>query len=327
MLKVQYIPILLVICLFFTEIANAQHFNPKNRYEAVGVNVNAMNYVGEVDPSPGVISPGLAFTRYNVGVSFIQKYNPRIFFRGNISYGRIKGDDYENASYEPQDIHRKIRNLSFRNQILEVKVDAIFDLFEHYQTYWKRPDYTPYFFAGLAYFYHNPEALTPQGNWVKLKPLSTEGQGLSGTNKKPYSLHQIAIPVGVGFKYKLGKNWDLAFEIGWRFTLTDYLDDVSGVYTDRDLLRQEKGELAVTMSDRTWEALQRDPALYDFALNRQGFVNKDNSPYNGSGYGYLNSWTIPGGQRGDPNKDWYIVTGFHLIYIFPPRVICPKFRK
>lgn len=286
-----------------------------------------MNYVGETDPSAGIISPGISFTRYNIGLSFIQKYNPRIFFRGNISYGRIKGDDYENASYEPQDIHRKLRNLSFRNQIFEVKADVIIDLFENYRTYWKRPDYTPYFFTGLAYFYHNPEGETSSGDWVKLKPLSTEGQGLPGTGKKNYSLHQIAIPVGVGFRYKVAKNWDLAFEIGWRFTLTDYLDDISGVYTDRDLLLQEKGQLAVDMSDRTWEAMQKDPVLYDFGKVRQGFVNKDNSPYNGNGYEYLASWTVPGGQRGDPNKDWYIVTGFHLNYIIPPRVICPKFRK
>jgi hypothetical protein len=35
-----------------------------------------------------------------------------------------------------------------------------------------------------------------------------------------------------------------------------------------------------------------------------------------------------GGPRGDTKgrRDAYIVTGFHLTYIIPQKVICPKFR-
>jgi hypothetical protein len=328
-MRIRIVTFIFLLITFSTlQYSIAQRrFNPRNRYHALGANISAMNYVGEVDPGPSVVSPSLNFTKYNIGFSYYKKLSPHFFFRGNISYGRIKGSDYENADYNINDIHRKIRNLSFRNQIYELKADFIYDLVGNNAHFRKRPQYVPYTFLGIAYFHHNPEGKTPDGKWVKLKPLSTEGQGLEGSAKKPYSLHQIAIPIGCGLKYKLARQWDLAFEIGWRVTFTDYLDDIGTNYGDRDQLRAQKGDLAVTMSDRSQEALNKDSQLKDFVENRQGgYVNKDNTQWDQNGDKYIYSYNIPGAQRGDKNKDWYILTGFHLIYIFPERVICPKFR-
>ena len=45
-----------------------------------------------------------------------------------------------------------------------------------------------------------------------------------------YSLHQIAIPVGVGFKYELSQMITLRAEYVYRILNTDYLDDVSTSY-------------------------------------------------------------------------------------------------
>jgi len=254
------------------------------------------------------------------------KWNPYLFFRASFSYGRIKGNDYVNAGYDIDDIYRKLRNVTFRNDLIELKADFIYDLVGNFLHYRKRPEYVPYVFAGIAYFHHNPQGLSPSGRWVNLKPLSTEGEGLPGTGKKNYSLHQIAIPLGIGIRHRISRQLDFGFEIGWRFTFTDYLDDVSGNYVDRDMLRREKGNLAVTMADRTQDAIDKDPRLKDFIINRQGgFVNKNNQSINADN-GYIYSYNIPGAQRGDGNKDWYVVTGFHLIYIIPPRVVCPKFR-
>lgn len=326
----RYSTLLFIILLagFVTPASYAQVFHKKDRYHSIGVNVNAMNYVGEVDPGPSVVSPSLSFTKYNIGACYMYKMKPHFFIRGNVSYGRIKGDDYKNASYEIEDIHRKLRNVNFRNQIFEAKLDAVIDFKGNYLHYRKRPDIVPYASIGIAYFYHNPQGYSPDGEWVNLKPLSTEGQGLPGTGVKEYSLHQIAIPVGLGVRYKLARHWDLAFEVAWRFTFTDYLDDVSGVYADRDYILEQKGDLAAAMSNRVSEVIAKDGELRSFVENRQGgYVTKENNRYTGNGDAYVNSYNIPGAQRGDKNKDWYIVTGFHLIYIFPPRVICPKFRK
>lgn len=310
--------LLLVLFVSLEEIALGQGAATfkKHRYTSIGVAINAMNYVGELDPGPSFISPGIKFTRPNFAVTYTKRIAPRYSLRGAVSWGRIKGNDYDNASFANKDINRKFRNLSFRSSILEVKADFVIDLWENRGRHTKRPDYTPYFFGGLAYFHMNPKTKY-EGRWVELEPLQLEGTS--------FSLHQISIPVGLGFRYKLGKQWDLAFEMGWRFTLTDYMDGVSKNYVDKSTFGDN--QVAIDLSDRSGELFGNEdigPAVLQQGTeeNPTGFAP---DPYNTSGYRIL-GYGSPGDKRGDSNRDWYIVTGFHLNYIIPERVICPKFR-
>jgi hypothetical protein len=308
--------LILLTLLFFLFIqldVNAQGFNKKNRYTSIGGSINAMNYVGELDPGPSFLSPGIKFTRENFGLCIVQRMWPRISLRASANWGIVKGSDRENASYNAKDINRKIRNLNFRSQITEFKVDVIVDLWENRGKFQKRPDYTPYFFAGINYFHMNPKGKTPDGHWIALSRLHTEG--------KSYSLNQIAIPVGLGFRYKLNKQWDLAFEMGWRFTLTDYLDDVSTSYADPATLG-DANSLPNIMANRTFEAYQSDPQLRAYIDGNPGL----NIRSDGNGGQTVGEYGTLGDKRGDKNRDWYIVTGFHLTYILPGKVICPKFR-
>jgi len=316
----RYYSIALIIgglLLAFSYDSYGQKYNPSNRYFSIGGCLNAMNYIGEMDPGPSFVSPGIKFTRYNFGVTGLYRLKPRVSLRATVSWGRIAGSDEKNSNYAEKNIHRKYRNLNFRNDIIEVKADVVIDLFENRGKYNKRVDYTPYMFVGLAYFHHNPKGQTEDGNWVSLRELSTEGQGLEGGSKQ-YSLHQIALPIGLGFRYKLAKHLDLAFEIGWRFTTTDYIDDVGGDYYDKEKLRAAKGDLAVDMSDRSAEGYAKDQGIRDKAT--LGTDSNGNVAINGFG--------SAGDQRGDRKgrKDVYIITGFHLTYIIPAKVICPKFR-
>lgn len=306
--------VLLLATIFLFEVALHGQGGPsfkKHRYHSIGVSINAMNYVGEVDPGPSFLAPGIKFTRENLGVFYTKRLYPRYSFRASASWGRIKGDDYQNASFNDKDINRKFRNLSFRNDIFEIKADVIIDLWENRGRYTKRADYVPFMFVGLAYFHHNPKALY-HGQWVALQPLKTEG--------KSYSLNQIALPIGLGFRYKLGKQWDLSFEMGWRFTLTDYLDDVSKSYVDKASFGSN--QVAKDLSDRSGELVTNTEINPYVQQHQGGFVADPNSS---SGY-RINGYGKAGDQRGDHNRDWYIVTGFHLAYIIPGRVICPKFR-
>ena len=125
---------------------------------------------------------------------------------------------------------------------------------------------------------------------------------------------QVVIPAGVGIRYKLDRHWDLSFEIGWRKTFTDYLDDVSGSYADKDKLKAAGGQEAAILSDRSFQS--------PYAIEA-GLVSVDPA----TGYGHANGFGLDGDQRGDKSdKDWYIVTGFHLNYILNPNVRSPKFR-
>ncbi|MBQ3832851.1 MAG: hypothetical protein II815_06725, partial [Bacteroidales bacterium] len=91
-----------------------------------------------------------------------------------------------------------------------------------------------YIFAGIGGFYFNPKAQYLDGKWYSLQPLGTEGQGIVSTRPK-YSRIQMSIPFGVGLNCMLTKSWGIGFDFGFRYTLTDYIDDVSSTYVDPDI--------------------------------------------------------------------------------------------
>lgn len=323
MKKISYLLVLAFVVLA-TAVADAQvRFTKKKKYWSVGGSLNAMNYFGELAPGPSFPSFAIIRTRPNIGACIIRRFHPRASWRAQMFWGRITGNDND-ADMVGYDQGRWIRNLSFRNDIKELSFTGIYDMFENRGTFQKRPDYTPYAFGGLAIIYTNPRTLY-QGSWVALQPLKTEGRS--------YSRLQVVVPMGVGFRYKLAQQWDLAFEIGWRWTFTDYLDDVSSNYVSKEQIYAQSGELAVALSDRSIERANIADANSDYQISTiQSSVDGRNYQYVTNKYGDIISWGREGQQRGDNRKrsgfqkDWYLVTGFHLTYILYGGVKCPKFR-
>ncbi|MEJ8758589.1 DUF6089 family protein [Pontibacter sp. H259] len=311
--------------------ADAQRFTLRKRYASVGVHVGAMNYFGDIVPEPDFTSLRFKSTRPNIGISYTYRYFPRISVRGSFHWGRIIGDDVKSAALnETENAGRYRRNLSFRNDIKELSAVAIVDLFENRQTYRRRPDFVPYGFVGIAVLHHNPKAYYESGShpglsgdqdiptgWYELQPLGTEGQQLSGND--PYKRVQVAIPFGLGVRYKLDRYWDLSFEVGWRKTFTDYLDDVSTGYVNKsDLLGSGNAspnrQASAIFSDRSAEGEFTASLIPD--------------PTPGVPYKRLSGYGTPENQvRGHrDDKDWYIVSGVNINYILTPRIRSPKFR-
>jgi hypothetical protein len=299
--------------------AEAQRFTKRRRYASIGVNLNAMNYFGDIVPEADFTSLRFKSTRPNIGIEYTYRMYPRFSVRGNLFWGRITGDDRKSASQnEGENIPRYKRNLNFRNDIKELSGTMVFDLYENRGAYTRRPDFTPYAFVGLALFHHNPKAYHDGSNdlaagYYELQPLGTEGQqSTSGGYPSPYHKIQIAIPAGIGFRYKLDRLWDLGFEIGWRKTFFDYIDDVSGSYASKqDLLSGAGGKAAAILADKSAQS---------------GFPGVAPDP-SGTPYSILPGYGTKGDQRGDvTDDDWYIVTGLHLTYILPVRTRGPKFR-
>ncbi|MEJ0054583.1 MAG: DUF6089 family protein [Bacteroidota bacterium] len=244
-------------------------FGKHKIYNSIGVSLVAMNYYGDLSPLPGKISTDISFTKPGIAISYTRRMGPRFSMQGQFLFGTLKGADVESAkqSDASNGVFRYARNLSFRNQIKELSLVAVFDLFENQETYMTRVKWTPYIYLGVAGFLHNPQAIAPatdlQGNalaeagkWVALRPLGTEGQysTLAPTDVnygiKPYSLLQAAIPFGIGARFRLNEVLDLSADIGFRYTFTDYLDDVSANYVD---LTKLNSPLAQAMSYRTNE--------------------------------------------------------------------------
>jgi hypothetical protein len=279
-----------------TQHADAQQFSKRKQYTSVGVSLNAMNYFGDLNPLTNFASVHLGDTRPNIGLNITHRFFPRVSGRFAVAYGRITADDNTNANRDDANArYRYTRNASFRNDIYEASAVVIVDLIENRNNYLKRPDFVPYLFGGIAGFHHAPEAQYTDGEYKDLQALKTEG--------KDYSKFQFSLPFGVGVRYRINRNLDASFEIGFRKTFTGYLDDVSDKYAD--------------LSGSTTVAQYFGG--YSGGTSGQGITNLTGNPNLAAGF-------RPGQKRGQGKDDWYTVTGFSLNYILNPKIKNPKFR-
>ena len=228
--------------------------------------VGGMNYIGDLNNQRAFSMPHLAY-----GVGLRSRLDNRWAMRLEANYGHVSCDhDYI-----------ELRNLSFRSHIIEIAAMAEFN-FRPFGPGATESSWTPYIFGGVGAFHFSPEAQfvdeTGAAQWVALQPLYTEGQGTPEyLDRRPYSLTQICMPFGVGFKWRMNKSFSLTAEYGFRKTWTDYLDDVSTTYVSSEVLLNidGDGEMAAQMADRSGEV-------------QEGYVN------------------APGIKRGDDSlDDWY----------------------
>src|SRR5260221_7392741 len=304
-------------------------FSREHVYSGVGFSLSALNYYGDLSPLPSKFSTDISFTKPAFGISLFHRFGPRYTLVGQFMYGTLKGSDAESAKGDNGNF-RKERNLSFRNRIKELSLNFVFDLFENNGTYISRVKWTPYRVIGFAAFLHNPQAQAPKtyldgttpdpkaGQWVDLQPLGTEGQystlqpGDVNYGIKPYSLLQIAIPFGVGGRFRLNEVLDLWADIGFRYTFTDYLDDVSRNYVDLGVF---KDPLAQAMSYRSNEVTAPTAS---YTSLRDG---KTYPVVNGYGSEFRDNWR---GHKA--SRDIYMVTSVKITYILGATFHRAKFR-
>jgi hypothetical protein len=97
----------------------------------------------------------------------------------------------------------------------------MYNLFTNHQSYSNRPNFNIYSFLGLGICYYNPST-TLNGVTYSLQQYQTEGVS--------YSLITPVIPLGLGLRIKLKKDFNIDIESGLRVTFTDRLDDASDKY-------------------------------------------------------------------------------------------------
>ncbi len=175
-------------------------------------------------------------TRYALGLGIRLQPNKHFAIRVNGFYGRLAGDD-KYTTNRP----RRLRNLSFFSPIVEANA-----LIELHLGKEKRF----YGFIGGGIFYYNPKTKY-NGQIYQLRDYGTEGQYFL-PGKKPYGTTAFSLPWGFGYKFKIyesGAYW--SYEIMWRKSTTDYIDDVSTQYVDKAQLMASNGPIAVALSDRS----------------------------------------------------------------------------
>lgn len=209
----KFILILYISFIAFAIPTSAQLFYTGTEY---GAGLGASQYFGDLNDNYG-----FKFIRPAADLFIRQQLNPYIAIKGSVGYTFIGYDDKLNSNIYEQD-----RNLSFRSNIAEATLQAEFNFFR-FATGEDNSRFTPYLTGGIGAFYYNPYT-TYDGRKYYLRDLGTEGQ-YAGQAKK-YSDFSVCFPVGAGIKYWIRPGMNLGFEIADRLTLTDYMDDVSGIY-------------------------------------------------------------------------------------------------
>ncbi len=271
---------IITITLVFTVLTGC--FSQLKAQESVvqegefGIGLGGSHYFGDLNTRASLNRPKMAAT---------------VFFRKNLgNYIAVRlGASFAQLGYSDKynDFNKQMfsRNLSFNSKVWELSLQGDFNFFRFMPG---EPDYsfTPYITFGAGIFTYDPYAYL-RDEKILLRPLNTEGQGSTlYPDRKPYSTMAISIPFGGGVKYAFNDRFNIGFEVLYRFTNTDYLDDVSTTYVDPAVFPPNPdGSIsnALLLSDRSYEL--------------------------GTPIG------IPGRQRGNSKqKDHFVTAMFHVTF-------------
>jgi hypothetical protein len=300
---------ILVFLIFVSVLVNAQNETSqwqKYRHE-VFVGLGSTNFMGDLGGSDVVGSTPIRdfdfkASRFMIHGGYFYRVHKRWAIGAALAYGMVYGGD----KYTKEEFRSK-RNLHFRSSIIELSPMVRFSILtENYGHLYKlgqkgRPSIRPdlYIFTGVSGFWFNPKAQyngdieEHKGDWFALQPLGTEGQGIIET-RDPYKRVAIAIPVGLGISVPVNNQLSVGAEFGFRYTFTDYIDDVSTSYVSTDIFD--------------------DPIAAWFSNP----PTEDGEVWNGSGAGQ---------QRGSSkNNDVYMFLSITVKYKFPTKGLqTPKF--
>ena len=274
--------------------------------------VGASGFLGDLggrnrigtDYSPADLE--LAMTRPAVSAGFRHKFNKNFNWYSSFNYMLLAGDDKLTT-----ETYRNNRNLNFKSNVFELstriefgissfKRTGVYSIKKSLTKINKRKSLELMGFVGVGAFYFNPKGKNPNtGEYEKLYKLHTEGQGLPG-GPKQYKRVALCIPFGLNLHYIIDKYWSVGLEVGYRKTFTDYIDDVSTTYYDKNALADAYGSTSALMSDPS-----KGDIIGATAPNADG----------------------TGAQRGDKNKDSYATVQIAVGRFFPPKRGRTKLRS
>ena len=257
--------------------------------------LGGLNKVG-TDYSPADLE--FSLTRPAISVGYRYKILKNLNWHNTFNYLLVAGDDKLTA-----DVYRNNRNLNFKSNIFEVATRFELSFFSNKaghrygikSTVKRRAKASCWefiAFVGAGVFYYNPKGKDPvTGQYIALRPLHTEGQGLAG-GPKQYSNFSFSIPMGFAYRMIILKQWSVGVEVNYRKTFTDYIDDVSTTYYNKYELEKAYGPTSVLMADPS-----------------KGDIPGATAP-DASGVG---------AQRGDKEKDTYMAVQITIGKFFMPK--------
>ncbi|MBA3828374.1 MAG: outer membrane beta-barrel protein [Taibaiella sp.] len=205
------------------------------------------------------------------GIFFRYSFHPALAARLNFNYGTVFATDEWNTekaklatSLADDYVQRYARGQTSKADILESALTFEFSPFRLGSPIGKAAQRAGqlYFLAGIGYFHFTPYSMytnreSKVSQWVETYNLHLEGDGFPEAGApSSYSLWQLEIPLGVGYKFDIGEHLNIGIEYQWRMTQTDYLDGVSDKYIDPKLFDQHlsaiNAAVAKDLYDRAW---------------------------------------------------------------------------
>ena len=170
--------------------------NAQAQINELGLFAGGSNYIGEIGPTD-YIAPN------EPAIGIIYKWNrsPRHAWRASFTYAKIASDDADSEVSG-----RNQRGFSFQNTVKELSVGMEFSFFE-FNLHEAGFKLTPYVYSGVSYFWYDDKYF------------------INGVSKdRDENKSALAIPMVVGLKSHIARDWVIGFEVGARYTFTDNLD-------------------------------------------------------------------------------------------------------
>ncbi len=236
--------LLLLGIVFASTLTKAQLYDSYVQQGEIGIGIGLAHYFGDLNTTGALNRP-----KFSAGAFFIKEFNNYVGIKFSANYADLGYSDI--YSKNPT---QKRRNLSFNTNIWELALSGHFNFFRYIPGV-EGYSFTPYFSLGVGVFSYDPYAYL-NGQKYYLRPLGTEGQGSPlYPNRKPYGSMALCVPLTVGIKYSLTQNTNFFAEVGYRFTNTDYIDDVSTTYAGASAFPpQANGQpsIAYLLQDRSY---------------------------------------------------------------------------
>lgn len=212
---------------------------------SITAGVGVAYYMGDLNDGIHMKHLGLG---PSVSLGALYRLTEHVSARGELRFYQVSGDQKYSKNYQ--------NNLSFKTFNPDINLGLQADLF----AYNRQAPVNPYLFGGVGATYLSPKAKLG-GTWYSLPELTTEGV--------KYKRMPLVFTAGIGVSIKTTQRLSLGLELCNNFVNSDYLDDVSTVYPNPDLL---PSDIARALSDRAPEIgePQRQPGW-----NRGSAKSKD----------------------------------------------------
>jgi hypothetical protein len=257
----QKVFLLILTILLLPVFSQAQKWKRQRVEYSFGL--GATNFLGDLGGrnevgTDFIMDFELKSTRYAASLGYRYQIGRDWYLKANLIYAKVSGND--NLTKQPA---RARRQLSFESDVVELsgqleymlikqKTGNLYRLRGVRGKRWFR--FEVYLLGGIGAIWYDPKSTDRNGNWHRLAPLDTEGQGLPG-GPKDYSQFTAVVPYGIGIRRNLSGgarsrhfgSWSISLELTMRKTFSDYIDDVSTTYYNdggANYIAAEKGELS-----------------------------------------------------------------------------------